>query len=45
MGYVFDQETLLQLVAAEPGRERIFFVTPEPAGYVENPAELYRFLV
>jgi hypothetical protein len=27
MGYVFDQETLRKLVAAEPGRERIFFVT------------------
>jgi mannose-6-phosphate isomerase-like protein (cupin superfamily) len=33
MGYVFDQETLPKLVAAKPGRERIFFVTPELAGH------------
>jgi mannose-6-phosphate isomerase-like protein (cupin superfamily) len=31
MGYVFDQETLPKLVAAKPGRERIFFVSPQLA--------------
>ena len=31
MGYVFDEETLPKLVAAKPGRERIFFVNPELA--------------
>jgi len=33
MGYVFDEETLPKLVAAKPGRERIFFVNPAPAGH------------
>ena len=33
MGYVFDQETLPRLVAAKPGRERIFFVNPALAGH------------
>jgi mannose-6-phosphate isomerase-like protein (cupin superfamily) len=33
MGYVFDEETLPRLVAAKPGRERIFFVNPELAGH------------
>lgn len=33
MGYVFDQERLPKLVAVTPGRERIFFVSPELAGH------------
>jgi mannose-6-phosphate isomerase-like protein (cupin superfamily) len=33
MGYVFDQETLPKLVAAKPGRERVFFVSPDLAGH------------
>jgi hypothetical protein len=31
MGYVFDQETLPKMVAAKPGRQRIFFVREELA--------------
>lgn len=33
MGYVFDQETLPKLVSVTPGRERVFFVSPELAGH------------
>ncbi len=43
MGYVFDQETLPKLVAAKPGRERIFFVTPELAGHREFLCGVLRY--
>ena len=43
MGYVFDQETLPKLVSVTPGRERIFFVTPDLAGHDAFLAGVLRY--
>jgi mannose-6-phosphate isomerase-like protein (cupin superfamily) len=43
MGYVFDQTTLPKLIAARPGRERIFFVTPGLAGHDDFLAGVIRY--